>query len=159
MGRLPHREAGPDRPQHRVFVPEKRPSRTNWMWPPRRLERLFVSERPPRGPPACWPTDPGGMKNLLENALRDALGDLASRTPDFCGCDRCRDDVMAYALNKMRPRYTAGGDLGVALAHLDLQRDNARATIAVTILEGIRKVGANPHRLQDGMGRREGRDA
>ena len=99
------------------------------------------------------------MKNLLENALRDAIGTLAVRTPDFCGCERCRDDVMAYALNKMRPRYTSGGDLGVALANLDLQKDGARATIAVTILEGIRKVGANPHRLQDGMGRREAKDA
>jgi competence protein ComFB len=99
------------------------------------------------------------MKNLLENALRDTIADLGGPSPDFCGCDRCRDDVMAYALNKLRPRYTSGGDLGVALANLDLQKDSARATIAVTVLEGIRRVGANPHRLQDGMGRREATDA
>jgi competence protein ComFB len=90
------------------------------------------------------------MKNLLENALRDAYEELRRKNPEFCGCDLCREDVMAYALNKMRPRYTGGGDLGVALANLELQRDDARATIAVTLLEGMRRVGANPHRLQDG---------
>jgi competence protein ComFB len=96
------------------------------------------------------------MKNLLENALTNAYNDLRARNPEFCGCDRCREDVLAYALNKMRPRYSSGGDLGVALANLDLQRGDARANIAVTLMEGMRRVGTNPHRQQDGMGRREG---
>ncbi len=86
------------------------------------------------------------MKNLLENALRAAYADLVTQSPDFCGCPTCKDDVMAYALNKIRPRYTGGGDLGIALANLDLQKDGARATIAVVMLEAIRKVSANPHR-------------
>jgi competence protein ComFB len=95
------------------------------------------------------------MKNLLENALRESYADLRDRYPEYCGCERCRADVMAYALNKIRPRYTGGGDLGVALANLDLQRDDARATIAVILLEGMRRVGINPHREQDGLSRRE----
>jgi hypothetical protein len=95
------------------------------------------------------------MKNLLENALRDSYADLRDKYPQFCGCELCREDVMAYALNKIRPRYTGGGDLGVALANLDLQKDDARATIAVTLLEGMRRVSTNPHRPQDGLGRRE----
>ena len=99
------------------------------------------------------------MKNLLENALATAYADLRTANPQFCGCDRCAEDVMAYALNKMRPRYSGGGDLGVALANLDLQRGDARATIAVTLLEGMRRVGTNPHRQQDGLGRREPKPA
>ena len=95
------------------------------------------------------------MKNLLENALRESYADLRDKNPQFCGCELCREDVMAYALNKIRPRYTGGGDLGVALANLDLQKDDARATIAVTLLEGMRRVGTNPHRQQDGLSRRE----
>ena len=96
------------------------------------------------------------MKNLLENALSNAFNDLRARNPQFCECDRCRDDVLTYALNKMRPRYSSGGDMGVALANLDLQRGDARANIAVTLLEGMRRVGSNPHRGQDGLGRRDG---
>jgi hypothetical protein len=99
------------------------------------------------------------MKNLLESALATAYDDLRASNPEFCGCDRCAEDVMAYALNKMRPRYSGGGDLGVALANLDLQRGNARATIAVTLLEGMQRVGVNPHRQQDGHGRRESKPA
>ena len=95
------------------------------------------------------------MKNLLENALRDSYDDLRGKYPQFCGCDLCRQDVMAYALNKIRPRYTGGGDLGVALANLDLQKDDARATIAVTLLEGMRRVASDPHRDTPRPARRE----
>ena len=86
------------------------------------------------------------MKNLLENALRESYDDLRAKYPQYCGCKLCREDVMAYALNKIRPRYTGGGDLGVALANLDLQKDAARATLAVTLLEGMRRVASDPHR-------------
>lgn len=95
------------------------------------------------------------MKNLLENALREAYVDLVEQSADFCGCPRCKDDVMAYALNKIQPRYTGGGDLGTALANLDLQKGGARATIAVIMLEAIRKVAANPHREPVRAGLRE----
>lgn len=90
------------------------------------------------------------MKNLLENAIQEVFTGLVAREPSFCGCPQCREDVLAYALNKLRPRYTTGGDLGVALAKLDLGTDGARATIAVTLMEGIRRVGGNPHRTAPG---------
>lgn len=85
------------------------------------------------------------MKNLLEKTIQETLDDLRVRNPQFCGCEQCGADVMTYALNKIRPRYTSGGDLGVALANLDLRGDNARATIAVTVMEAMRRVGTNPY--------------
>jgi competence protein ComFB len=91
------------------------------------------------------------MKNLLESTIRSVFEELLVRNEEpFCGCERCQEDVMAFALNKIRPRYTTGGDLGVALANLDLRQDGARAMIAVTLIDGMRRVGSNPHRTVGG---------
>ncbi|MDQ3697249.1 MAG: late competence development ComFB family protein [Gemmatimonadota bacterium] len=85
------------------------------------------------------------MKNLLENTLREIYRELRERHPDLCGCARCQADVMAMALNKVRPRYSGGTTQGVALAMLDLQGSSTRASLAVTLLDAMQRVGANPN--------------
>ena len=85
------------------------------------------------------------MKNLLEGTLRELYADLRARNPEFCACERCQADVLALALNSTRPRYTGGSAQGIALASLDLQGAATRASLAVTILEAMRRVAANPN--------------
>ena len=84
------------------------------------------------------------MKNLLEGTIASVYSDLRSKNPDFCDCANCRTDVMAHALNAARPRYGGGADVGHALMTLELQRDQTRATIAVLVLDAMRKVAASP---------------
>jgi competence protein ComFB len=85
------------------------------------------------------------MKNLLESALGDVYAQLRRDYPQYCACAQCQADVMAMALNQLRPRYTGGTDQGRALAMLDLQRSGTRASLAVTLLEAMRRVDANPN--------------
>ena len=85
------------------------------------------------------------MKNLLEGTLRDIYSELRTQHPRFCGCSRCEADVLAMALNQLRPKYSGGSAQGVALAMLDLQRASTRAKIAVTVLEAMERVAANPN--------------
>lgn len=90
------------------------------------------------------------MKNLLEGAVRAIYEDLRGQYPEFCGCERCQTDVLAYTLNAVHPRYSGGGDVGQALIAVELQRDQTRATLAVIVLEGMRRVAATPRHPKAG---------
>jgi competence protein ComFB len=84
------------------------------------------------------------MKNLLEGAIEAVYADLRAQNPVFCACENCRTDVMAIALNSARPRYGGGADVGHALMAVDLQKDQTRATIAVLVLDAMRRVASSP---------------
>lgn len=84
------------------------------------------------------------MKNLLEGTISSVYADLRAQNPRFCDCENCKTDVLAFALNAVRPRYGGGADVGHALMTLDLQKDQMRATIAVLVLDAMQKVATNP---------------
>ena len=84
------------------------------------------------------------MKNLLEDAVLRIYEDLVAKTPSACACGSCKEDALAYVLNKTRPRYSGGTDTGMALIALDLQKDQTRAQLAVVVMDAIRRVAANP---------------
>ena len=84
------------------------------------------------------------MKNLLEGAVKDVYDELKGRDASFCGCQQCEDDVVAFALNHLRPRYAGGTREGVAVTSVDLQRDQTRAELMVAVLDAMRRVSNNP---------------
>ncbi len=84
------------------------------------------------------------MKNLLEGAVKEVYDDLRARDAAFCGCEHCEDDVLAFALNHLRPRYAGGTREGVAVTSVDLQRDQTRAQLMVAVLDAMRRVANNP---------------
>lgn len=84
------------------------------------------------------------MKNALEELVLDVYRQLMARHEEFCSCERCRDDVIAQALNKARPRYIGGSPLGAAVTRVSLAGDQARAEIAVLVFDAMRLVNQNP---------------
>lgn len=89
------------------------------------------------------------MKNLLEGAVKEVYDELRSRGSPlggatFCACEHCEEDVMAFALNHLRPRYAGGTLEGVAVTSVDLQRDQTRAELMVAVLDAMRRVSNNP---------------
>ena len=84
------------------------------------------------------------MKNLLEGAVKEVYEELRSRDAMFCGCAHCEEDVLAFALNHLRPRYAGGTREGVAVTSVDLQRDQTRAELMVAVLDAMRRVSNNP---------------
>lgn len=84
------------------------------------------------------------MKNLLEDTVVGIYHDLVAKMPDACTCASCKEDALAYVLNKTRPRYSGGTDTGMALIALDLQKDQTRAQLAVIVIDAIQRVAANP---------------
>ena len=83
------------------------------------------------------------MKNVIEELVRREYEQLAPTVEGFCGCDMCRDDVMVYALNRLKPRYVTRR-LGEVLTNVDLSEHQPKADVAVILLDGFRVVKATP---------------
>ena len=84
------------------------------------------------------------MINVLEEAVRSMFAELCGSYEGFCTCEHCKDDVLTYAMNHTKPRYASYSPLGAAVTRVALMSDSARAELAVTILEAMRKVAASP---------------
>jgi len=83
--------------------------------------------------------------NALEEAVGQAYDELRPVHPEVCGCDRCRADVLTYALNQARPRYVVGDPLGSTVTRVTLSRDQAKAELAVIVLDAMKRIARKPH--------------
>jgi competence protein ComFB len=45
------------------------------------------------------------IKNFLEEGVASYVDEALAEDDDFCKCRRCRLDVMALALNELKPKY------------------------------------------------------
>jgi hypothetical protein len=91
------------------------------------------------------------MQNLLEDAAVEVFERLRSMEAGYCHCAQCHDDVIAHTLNKARPRYISGSVIGSAVTRVALSQEQARAEIAVLVLEAMRRVQRNPRHGPEGF--------
>lgn len=85
------------------------------------------------------------MRNISESAIRSVYESLLQSQAGFCSCARCREDVVALALNNTRPRYVSGAPgVGEVVTGVNMSLDRARAELTVVVLDAMRKVSANP---------------
>lgn len=91
------------------------------------------------------------MQNLLEEAVVEVFEQLRSMEAGYCHCTQCHDDVLTHALNKARPRYISGSLVGSAVTRVALSHEQARAEIAVLVLEAMRRVQRNPRHGPEGF--------
>jgi competence protein ComFB len=83
------------------------------------------------------------MRNLIEEIVAREYERLLPTVGGFCGCDACRTDVLVYALNRLPPRYTAQHE-GEVITNVSLQGHQNVADMSVALLDGFRRVQANP---------------
>ena len=85
------------------------------------------------------------MKNLIEDAIGTAYESVRMKTPGFCGCEKCHDDVIALALNHTHPRYSTGNPpRGAVLTRLELQSEQGQAQLISVVHDAMLHVIANP---------------
>ena len=83
------------------------------------------------------------IQNLVEQRVLAAYDRLRPSFTDFCGCEVCRGDVLVYALNRLPAKYVATRE-GKIMTELNLDSDQNRANIDVSIMEGVRKISMAP---------------
>ncbi len=91
------------------------------------------------------------IRNLVEEHIIAAYNQMQSHFPEFCGCEICRADVLVYALNRVPARYVASRE-GQVLTELNLDGDQSRTNIEVTVMEAMRKVSLSPRCGRQGRG-------
>lgn len=83
------------------------------------------------------------MKNVVEEIVSREYEKMKSTMAGFCGCDVCRDDVLVYALNRVKPRYVSQL-MGEVVTNVSMSQDQAVADVTVGLVEGFRRVRSSP---------------
>ena len=83
------------------------------------------------------------LHNRVEEHVAEAYTRLVEHFPEFCGCPVCRADVLVYALNRLPSRYVASTE-GQVVTELQLDKDQSRAAMDVTMMDGFKKVASAP---------------
>ncbi|MFH1791751.1 MAG: late competence development ComFB family protein [Candidatus Omnitrophota bacterium] len=84
-----------------------------------------------------------GYRNYMEDAVLGELGGVLENMKDMCKCEKCRQDIVCYALNRLPAKYVST-DLGNAYTKLHQIRVQTKADIAVQLMEGVKIVKDNP---------------
>jgi hypothetical protein len=89
----------------------------------------------------------GRMINAIEEVVREVYEQVKTREAKagagFCSCAQCEDDVIRHTMNHLRPRYV-GTTVGSAVTRVSLALEQARAEVAVVILDAMKRVAKNP---------------
>ncbi len=83
------------------------------------------------------------VNNIMEKMVWDNLDSVLARNPDFCACERCKADMVAYALNHIRPKYVATPK-GEVYAKADYLDNTMRVSLIASLAEAVRVVNAHP---------------
>ncbi len=81
--------------------------------------------------------------NMMEEIVRDKLDEVLILS-DCCKCEICYNDILAIALNYIKPKYvnTLEGELRVKL--VSTERQNT-IDIDIAVLKAIELVKQHPH--------------
>jgi len=84
-----------------------------------------------------------GVKNVMEIIVWESIDRVLEGVPDVCKCAKCKDDIAAYALNQLKPKYasTHKGEIISKAATLEPQQ---RLDVITALTQGIEQVGRNP---------------
>ncbi len=88
------------------------------------------------------------IKNTIEDLVNQEIDTVLSMYPDCCSCDKCKDDIMAIALNNISPKYvsTRKGDLFARIASMT---PSYKVFISQEIAKAIQIVHQMPRHEED----------
>ncbi len=81
--------------------------------------------------------------NIMEKLVWDNLDEVVQHTPEACTCERCKTDMVAYALNRVKPKYVATemGEVFVRAGYLDTA---TQVSLITALAEAVRVVSRHP---------------
>ncbi len=88
------------------------------------------------------------LKNYMEEAVFQVLGRMLAEREGVCGCDRCRLDIAALALNQVKPRYVVT-DLGEVFTRASQMEAQFGTDVLTAVLRAMEQVGKNPRHSEE----------
>ena len=81
--------------------------------------------------------------NFMEDVVSTYVDEVIEKDGAFCGCNRCRMDVIAIALNHVSPKYVVTTK-GYAYARMGELQAQFRTDTIVAVTRALKTVKANP---------------
>ncbi len=80
--------------------------------------------------------------NYMEDMVKEQLEELLSKREDICKCQKCKFDMMVWALNRLPPKYviTEKGRIYTKLAE---QVTQFKADVVKELTKAIIKISKN----------------
>lgn len=82
--------------------------------------------------------------NVMEEVVLGVLQQYENELHLTCHCDRCKDDIMAIALNQLPPRYIVNDKLSPVIRAEHVADRQGATNILSTVAKAARLVSANP---------------
>jgi len=82
-------------------------------------------------------------RNYMEEVVLEELKGILGEVKDMCRCERCREDMVAYALNRLSPKYVVT-ELGSVYTKINQLRVQARTDVTVYLMEAAKVVKEKP---------------
>jgi competence protein ComFB len=83
------------------------------------------------------------LVNFMEDVVATYVDEVTTKDKSFCGCPRCRLDVIAIALNDIRPKYVVTTK-GYAYARMGELQAQFRADTIVAVTKALKIVKQHP---------------
>ncbi len=80
------------------------------------------------------------LVNYMEAAVREELPVLLSQRQDICKCEDCLYDILAYALNRLPPKYVVS-ERGHVHTKVDFAEIQHEVDITTVVLQGMDTIG------------------
>ncbi|MCM8773913.1 MAG: late competence development ComFB family protein [Candidatus Omnitrophica bacterium] len=83
------------------------------------------------------------LHNYMEEVVKECLDEELPSREDVCKCDRCKLDMLAWALNRLSPRYivTDEGRVYTKLQEINIQ---FRVDVIREVTKAIEHIKKNP---------------
>ncbi|MGN7387143.1 late competence development ComFB family protein [Sporosarcina sp. SAFN-015] len=82
--------------------------------------------------------------NVMEEVVQGVLQQYEKELHLSCSCDRCKDDIMAIALNEIPPRYIVNTNLSPYIRASHVADRQGATNILSTVVKAARIVSASP---------------
>lgn len=89
-------------------------------------------------------TEEVNVVNVMEEIVRERL-ELFLASSDCCKCETCKGDMLAMALNSLKPKYV-NSRKGELFTKIDATKFQNTVDIDVVVTKAISTVSSSPHR-------------
>ncbi len=83
------------------------------------------------------------LKNYMEEVVVEIFQEVRGMHTDFCNCEKCNRDVIAYALSKLKGRYAVSPE-GEIIARVEQSDRQVRADALLAVMEALETVSKQP---------------
>ncbi|NLU50076.1 MAG: late competence development ComFB family protein [Syntrophomonadaceae bacterium] len=84
------------------------------------------------------------VKNIVEDLVWHNLDPVLDSHPHACRCKRCRADIAACALNRLKPRYVVSHK-GEVIVKAEYLAPQFQLDIITALAEAVKLVSQSPH--------------